>query len=239
MNGLRLFIYESHLYQELEILSEQIKPEEKGILDSLKGQISNAINKAKSVINPRNIPKNVGQRANQILQDLKTKTEPYSKENYPLSLLEGFNFFNNIKVLKEGFFDKIKTALNSPFMKAVWAIIKYFFIALIDLLNAALVLLRDSVTGSGMVQIIIFWVGPVIAISPVGARDLLGVSPLIAWAIFHAFVKPALYKLGGAVRVDDGSYSADDPKVKAPLGQGFLFTPIQTSGQTPNLMEPE
>ena len=56
MNGLRLFIYESHLYQELEILSEQIKPEEKGILDSLKGQISNAINKAKSVINPRNIP---------------------------------------------------------------------------------------------------------------------------------------------------------------------------------------
>lgn len=239
MNGLRLFIYESNLNQELEILSEQIKPEEKGIIDSLKGTVSGAINKAKSIINPRNIPKNLAERANQILQDLKAKTEPYSKANYPLSLLEGFNFFDNIKVLKEGIFDKFKTALSSPFMKAVWAIIKYFFIALIDLLNAALVLLKDSVTGAGMFQIIIFWVGPVIAISPAGARDLLGVSPFIAWAIFHAFVKPALYKLGGAVRVADGSYSPTDPTIKAPLGQGFLFHPSQTSGQTPNLMEPE
>jgi len=39
--------------------------------------------------------------------------------------------------------------------------------------------------------------------------------------------------------VADGSYSPSDPKVKAPLGQGFLFHPSQTSGQAPNLMEPE
>lgn len=239
MDSFALFLSESELSDQLIDLMEQSSPEEQKTIASLKNWFSSLLEKARNIINPKNIPANYGVEAQKLLNDIKAKYQQYENLDYPKEILQGFNFFDQIPLLKEGILDKLQGFAKSKFLQAVWAVLKWFFLGLIDILNAALILIQDSVTAHGLIQIIIFWVIPIIAMSPIKGGDLLGLSPFIGWVIFHAFIKPAIYKLGGAKRVAAGSYSPLDPQRKAPLGQGFIFHPDQTSGQTPNLSYPD
>lgn len=239
MDSFALFLSESELSDQLLELMEQANPEEQKAITSVKQWASNILEKAKSVISPKNVPKNYEAAAQKYLQQLKAEYQQYENLDYPKEILQGFDFFKQIPALNEGIIDTLTGFAKSKFMQAVWAVIKWLLLGLIDILNAALILLQDSVTPAGLIQIIIFWVFPIIAMSPLKGGDLLGLSPFIGWVIFHAIIKPAIYKMGGAKRVPGGSYSPLDPKRKAPLGQGFTFDPAQTSGQTPNLASPD
>jgi hypothetical protein len=180
----------------LNLILEDLDPQESTLVQKLKTITTDIINNIKTSLK---IPdeKTLDTQVPKLLNQLKTTYSKYSNEDYDLSLLSGFNFFNQIDHLKE-FWSNVGKAI----LKAIVAIIKWFFTSLANLIKASLNMIKDSVTEEGFFKLCVFWVAPAILASPVlglqtiyGISNLIGLTPFIAWVIWHVFVAPALAKL--------------------------------------------
>jgi hypothetical protein len=189
--------YTTNLNQSLNPILEQLDEKESNIVKIIKNLATDTLSKVKSSIS--NIPdeKKLNTEVPKLLNKLKNTYGKYAKENYDKQLLQNFNFFNQIDHLKEFWSD-----IGKAILKAIVAVLKWFFTSLANLIKAALHMIKDSVTEEGFFKICVFWVAPAILASPVlglqaiyGISNLIGLTPFIAWVIWHVFVAPALAKL--------------------------------------------
>jgi hypothetical protein len=180
----------------LNLILEDLDPQESTLVQKLKTIATDIINNIKISLK---IPdeKTLNTQVPKLLNQLKNKYGKYANEDYDLSLLSGFNFFNQIDHLKE-FWSSVGKAI----LKAIVAIIKWLFTSLANLIKASLNMIKDSFSEEGFFKLCVFWVAPAILASPVlglqaiyGINNLIGLTPFIAWVIWHVFVAPALVKL--------------------------------------------
>ena len=180
----------------LNLILEDLDPQESTLVQKLKTIATDIINNIKTSLK---IPdqKTLDTQVPKLLNKLKNKYSKYANEDYDLSLLSGFNFFNQIDQLKE-FWSNVGKAI----LKAIVAIIKWLFTSLANLIKASLNMIKDSLTEEGFFKLCVVWVAPAILASPVlglqaiyGINNLIGLTPFIAWVIWHVFVAPALDKL--------------------------------------------
>ena len=184
------------LNHPLNLILEDLDPQESTLVQKLKTIATDIINNIKTSLR---IPdeKTLDAKVPNLLNQLKNKYSKYANEDYDLSLLSGFNFFSQIDHLKEFW-----SGVGKAILKAIVAIIKWLFTSLANLIKASLNMIKDSFSEEGFFKLCVFWVAPAILASPVlglqtiyGISNLIGLTPFIAWVIWHVFVAPALVKL--------------------------------------------
>lgn len=196
---------------DLSIIMENTNENETIIIKSLKKWASNILDKTKSVVTAI-LPdkKLVESKYNIILTELEKKYKVFSNENFPKEMLANFSFFDH--AIPKNKNESVLGTVKDWLIKGAWAVLKWLFISLADLVNASLSLIRETLTEEGLFKICIFWVGPAILASPImglqslyGISNLVGLTPFIGWVIYNVFVKPAIYKIRGAKRSMIGS----------------------------------
>jgi hypothetical protein len=210
-----LSAYERRLDESLRHLLVEAEEQESGFLAGLKSSAKQIMAKVHASTSTRPSQTEVDSGSSKILAQLREKYAKYANEDYPLDILAGFNFFDHIKgasQVQESF-----GAVGKAILKGIWVILKWLFIGLADLINASLDMLRNTLTEEGFFKLIIFWVGPAILASPVmglqalyGLSNLIGLTPFIGWVIWNVFVKPAMFRMGGAKRMPIGKMDPDD-----------------------------
>ena len=181
----------------LHLILEDLDDEESAFIKKLKSMASDAIGEIRTSLFRVPDEKVLNIQVPKLLGQLKAKYSKFANEDYDLSLLSGFNFFNQIDHLKE-FWSSVGTAI----LKAVVRVLKWFFKSLANLIKGSLDMIKGSFTEEGFFKLCVFWVAPAILASPVmglqaiyGISNLIGLTPFIAWVIWHVFVAPALVKL--------------------------------------------
>ena len=181
----------------LHFILEDLDDRESSFIKKLKSMASDAIGERRTSLFRVPDEKVLNIQVPKLLGQLKAKYSKFANEDYDLSLLSGFNFFNQIDHLKE-FWSSVGTAI----LKAVVRVLKWFFKSLANLIKGSLDMIKGSFTEEGFFKLCVFWVAPAILASPVmglqaiyGISNLIGLTPFIAWVIWHVFVAPALVKL--------------------------------------------
>ena len=181
----------------LHFILEDLDDRESSFIKKLKSMASDAIGEIRTSLFRVPDEKVLNIQVPKLLGQLKAKYSNFANEDYDLSLLSGFNFFNQIDHLKE-FWSSVGTAI----LKAVVRVLKWFFKSLANLIKGSLDMIKGSFTEEGFFKLCVFWVAPAILASPVmglqaiyGISNLIGLTPFIAWVIWHVFVAPALVKL--------------------------------------------
>jgi len=181
----------------LHFILEDLDDRESSFIKNLKSMASDAIGEIRTSLFRVPDEKVLNIQVPKLLGQLKAKYSKFANEDYDLSLLSGFNFFNQIDHLKE-FWSSVGTAI----LKAVVRVLKWFFKSLANLIKGSLDMIKGSFTEEGFFKLCVFWVAPAILASPVmglqaiyGISNLIGLTPFIAWVIWHVFVAPALVKL--------------------------------------------